>query len=304
MVAGIRGISALAWKTVNDFVDDHCTAMAAALSFYTFFSLPALLLLLFTMLGLLADPQEVHRELTAQIAGLVGPEGAVQVAGILEHLTAEEERPQGVTALGILTLAFGATAAFASLQYALNRIWSVEPDPDRGTIRNFLTRRVFSFGVILAVGFLMLVSLSVSTALAAVGTRLEMLLGWSETLLWAVNVVGTIAVITTLFACMFKWIPDVKVVWRDVWVGAAFTAVLFVLGKEAIGLYLGSKDPGSAYGAAGSLALLMLWVYYSSMIMLLGAELTRNWEERYGSGVRPTSGAVEVIEETRHVKKV
>jgi membrane protein len=304
MLFPAKKVSGFVWSTLEDFVEHECPTRAAALAFYTFFSLPALLLVLLTMLGLLADPQEVQRQLVVQLGQVVGPAGAEQVVAIIDYLTAEETRPAGVTILGLLALLFGATAAFAALQGALNHIWSVAPDPQRGTLRNFLVKRLFSFGIVLVVGFLLLVSLLLSTALVAMGERVAaMLPGWTAPLLWLVNTGLSLALITALFGAMFKVIPDVEVAWRDVWVGALVTALLFVLGKEAIGLYLGSKDVGDAYGTAGSLAMLLLWVYYTSMTVLLGAEITRAWEVRYGAGVRPSRGAVEVVEEKRAVRR-
>jgi len=203
----------------------------------------------------------------------------------------------------IAAVLFGATTAFAQLQDALNRAWGVKPDPKRGQIRNFLAKRVFSFGVVLAVAFLLLVSLVLTTALAAFGDLLTTRLGAPGALLSAVNGLVSFVIVAALFAAMFKLLPDARIAWTDVWFGALGTALLFVLGKGAIGYYLGRTDPGSAYGAAGSLAIVLIWVYYSSMIVLFGAELTRVWAERYGSGVRPGKGAVEFVEVEHEVQR-
>jgi membrane protein len=203
---------------------------------------------------------------------------------------------------GVLLL-FGATAAFASLQNALNRAWNVKPDPRRGQIRNFLAKRVFSFGVMITVGFMLLVSLSLTATLSALGTRLTSGLGIPEPVLRVIDVALSFALVTLLFAAMFKLLPDAKIAWRDVVVGAVGTAIFFVLGKLAIGYYLGRSDPGSAYGAAGSLAIIMIWVYYTSMIVLFGAMFTRVWAERYGRGVHPEKGAVEFAEIEKRVEE-
>jgi membrane protein len=200
-------------------------------------------------------------------------------------------------ALGSLLLLMGATAAFAQLQSALNRAWRVEPDPTRGDIRNFLLKRVFSFAMILVVAFMLLVSLVLSAALSAFGDVIAAAAPGriSHLLLEAVHNAVALAVVTTLFAFMYRVLPDAVVAWRDAWAGAAATALLFVLGKAGIGMYLGQIDPGTAYGAAGSLAVVLLWVYYSAMILLLGAHFTFVWAERHARPVRPEPGAARVI---------
>jgi len=294
----------LLWQVINKFFEDGGPSMAASLSYYTFFSLPALLLILLLLLGTFLDPEDVRGAILAQIQALVGVAGAEQVKTILT----QADRPEGgfgaTTLLSVGVLAFGATTAFGELQTALNRTWAVEPDPRRGTLRNFLVKRVFSFGLVLVIAFLLLVSLVVSAALAGMGEGMAGLMpgDLSERVLAGVGLALSFAVFAALFAAMFKLIPDADIEWRDVWPGAVGTATLFVLGKWLLGLYLGETNPGEAYGAAGSLAVLMIWVYYSSMILLFGAEVTRVWADRYGSGVHPTAGAVEVVQEKRPVK--
>jgi membrane protein len=299
--AAARETGRFVWVTLNDFFEHRGPGHAAALSFYTFFSLPPLLLLLMVILGLFVEPQEIRGALDAQVRSLVGAAGAEQVMGVLEEVAGDDEGRGSLSVFGALGLAFGATAAFAQLQGALNQVWSVAPDPERGTLRNFLVKRVFSFGLVLSVAFLLLVSLALSAGIAVFGTAISSLLpgGWSEPLLVAIDLAISFATAWLLFATMFQVIPDARVAWSDVWAGSAATAILFVGGKAAIGYWLGATDPGHAYGAAGSLAMLLLWVYYSAMILLLGAEATRVWEQRYGRGVRPATGAVEVITETR-----
>jgi membrane protein len=177
----------------------------------------------------------------------------------------------------------------------------VEPDPHQGGIKSFLTKRIFSFGMILVVAFLLLVSLVISAVLSGLGDRLQSFLpaGFSETVLQGINLVISFGVIVLLFAALFKVLPDAKISWRSVWVGAAVTAALFVLGKFLIGFYLGRSNPGEAYGAAGSLAVLLLWVYYSAIILLFGAEFTESWAERRGEGIEPEPGAVRVRQENQ-----
>jgi membrane protein len=303
MTSRIRTALGFLWKTIDRFFGDGCPTMAASLSFYTFFSLPALLSLLLLLVGTVADPVEVQRAITEQAGGLIGRAGAEQIRVILEHAQRSYVDRSAAALLSVGLVIFGATTAFAQLQDALNRVWSVKPDPTRNQIRNFLAKRVFSFGVVMGVAFLLLVSLALSTALAAFGGIATARLGVPESLLEAVNWGISFVVITALFAVMFKLLPDARIAWADVWAGAVATALLFTLGKTVIGLYLGQSDPGNAYGAAGSLAVVLIWVYYSSMIMLFGAELTRGWAERYGTGVKPEPGAVEVVEEEVAVQR-
>jgi membrane protein len=279
-------------RSVRDFVDDDCMTRAAALSYYTVFSLPPLLILILLLASTLLDPNDVRGGLETQIEALMGPAGGEQVRTMLTHA----ERPGGgslPTLMGIVALLFGATGAFTQLQSALNRAWEVEPDPHQGGLKNFFLKRLLSFGMILTIAFLLLVSLAVSAALTAFGGALESFLpeGLSTPLMQVVNLALSLAVITALFAAIFKVLPDATVAWRDVWMGAAVTATLFTVGKFLIGLYLGKSNPGEAYGAAGSLALLLLWIYYSSIILLFGAEFTQAWAETRGRGISPDHGA-------------
>jgi len=298
------GVLGLLEATIRKFFGDNCPQMAAALSFYTFFSLPPLLLLLLTVTGTVLEPAQVQARLVAQIGDLIGPQGAEQVTNMLEHL----RRPGGggllPTLLGVGALLFGGTGAFAQLQGAMNTAWQVQPDPARGDVRNFLVKRVFSLAMVLAVAFLLLVSLAISAALAAFGGLVSDLApaAVSTHLLWAAENLVALAVISTLFAAMYKVLPDAEVAWRDVRVGAFVTALWFIAGRLLIGLYLGSTDPGTAYGAAGSLAIVLIWVYYSAMVFLFGAEFTHVYATRRGGGVRPNEHAVRVVRETRRVE--
>lgn len=293
-----------AWDTINKFFGDGCPGMAAAISFYTFFSLPALLILLLLLIEPLANPVAVQNVIEDQVGSLIGPAGASQVRTILEHANAPQGSSLG-TAIGLVVLIFGATTAFAQLQSALNRAWEVKPDPKRGDIRNFLAKRILSFGMVLVIAFMLLVSLAISAALVAFGDVLNATLPepWSGRLLSAVYTVLSFAIVALLFAAIFKVIPDAVIAWADVWAGAVATALLFVAGKYVIGLYLGRTDPGNAYGAAGSLAIILVWVYYSAMILLFGTELTQVWAERHGRSIEPEKSAVRVIEQTREIRE-
>lgn len=288
------------WK----FLEDNCPQQAAALSFYTFFSLPPLLFLLVTVMSVLLEPAVVQARIEQETAGLIGTAGAEQVRAMLEAAT-EVETGGGLGALiGIGALLFGATGAFAQLQASLNHVFRVEPDPTRGGVKNFLIKRVLSFAMILTLAFLLLVSLALSALLAAAGDAVQRVIPGvvSEAVLLVMNTVVSLTVVTVLFALMYRVLPDARVEWRSVWIGAFATALLFTVGEFAIGYYLGQADPGTAYGAAGSLALVMIWVYYSAMILMGGAVFTYSFAEHYGGGIRPEPGAAEVIRETRRIE--
>jgi membrane protein len=295
---GLKDYFSLLKDSGRDFVEDDCSTQAAALSYYTVFSLPPLLLLLLMLVGAIVDPREVEGAIRTQINSLMGSGAADQIRTILQ--VAHRPGSGGIiaTVAGLVTLLLGAAGAFGQLQAALNRAWEVAPDPQQGGLKAFLVKRVFSFGMVLSVAFLLLVSLVLSAALSGFGDRLGGMLpaGLSSTLLQVFNQVLSFVVITALFAAIFKVLPDATAAWRDVWVGAAVTALLFVVGKFLIGLYLGRSNPGEAFGAAGSLALILVWIYYSSMILLFGAEFTQAWAERVGRGVTPEKGAVQVNE--------
>jgi membrane protein len=296
-----RGLFAILKASFASFNEDECPTQAAALSYYTVFSLPPLLLLILLLVGAILDPQTVRDALQGQIGGVLGPSGAKEVQTILEH--ARHPGGSGVVAtiVGVVALALGAIGAFGQLQSALNHAWNVKPDPEAGGLKTLLTKRLFSFGMVLAIGFLLLVSLALSAALSALGGTLGRF-GLSGVVLEGINFLISFAVIAALFAGIFKVMPDAKIAWRDVRAGAIATAFLFVLGKFLLGFYLGHSNPGEAFGAAGSLALLLVWIYYSSMIVLFGAGFTQAWAERRGGGIEPEPGAVRVVQETRHVR--
>ena len=289
-------------SSVREFMDDDCTTMAAALSYYTVFSLPPLLLLILLLVGAVMDPQDVQGSLESNLQSLMGPRAGQTIRTILEHSQLPGSRGLIATVIGVGALILGAAGVFGQLQVALNRTWGVKPDPAQGGIKSFVLKRVFTFGMILALAFLLLVSLILSTVLAAFGGALGRWLpaGFSATLLQAINFAISFGVIALLFGAMFRVLPDARIRWRDVWVGATVTAFLFVVGKTLIGIYLGHSNPGQAFGAAGSLALLLVWIYYSSMILLFGAEFTQVWADQRGAGVTPERGAVRAAGERPH----
>lgn len=273
----------------RDFGDDECPVRAAALAYYTIFALPPLLVLLIMVAGAVWDPQDVQRAMETQFAGLVGQQGASAIHGMIQ--SADRPGSGGLLAsvISIAMLLFGATGAFLQLQGALNRAWEVKPDPKSGGLKNLVMKRVLSLGMILGVAFLLIVSLAISALIGAIGDSLTFI---PQPIMYAVNFVISFAVLTLLFAAIFKVLPDAKIAWRYVWVGAAVTALLFVIGKFAIGLYLGRSSPGDAFGAASALAVILVWVYYAGMIVLFGAEFTQAWAQSRGAAIEPEKGAV------------
>jgi membrane protein len=279
--------------------DDGSLDLGAALAYYTIFSLAPLLLIVTAVAGLVWGREAVQGQLVSQIQGIVGPQGAQAIQTMIANAG---QHGSGVlaTILGLMTILFGATGAFAQLQSALDRVWNVEPKPGAG-IWSFVRTRLISFGMILGIGFLLLVSLVLTAAVAAVGNWATGLLPGGEALVNGLTFAASFALTTLLFAMIYKVLPDVEIAWRDVWIGAAVTALLFTIGKLLIGLYIAKSSVASAYGAAGSLVILLLWVYYSSQILFLGAEFTEVYATRYGSRIRPSKHAVPVVEKKERV---
>jgi membrane protein len=292
--------------TINGFSEDDCPTMAAALSYYTVFSLPPLLVLLLAILGAVVDPRDIQGNIETQMREAMGPAGAGQVRTILANVDRPGAGGMLPTVLSVIALLLGATGVFGQLQAALNKAWGVAPDPTKGGIKNMLLKRMFGAGMVLGLAFILLVSLVVSAVLSAFGDRLGRFLpaGLSAPVLEAINFAGSLAVIALLFGAIFKILPDARIAWSDVRVGAVVTALLFVAGKFALGLYLGRSNPGEAFGAAGALALMLVWIYYSSIVVLLGAEFTEAWAEHRGRGIVPGRGAVRVVRETRRLDAV
>ncbi len=300
MEARLNGVGGIVKAAAKDFGEDECAVRAAALAYYTVFALPPLLILLIMVAGLIWDPQDVQQALETQFAGLMGESGARQI----HEMIAQADRPGSGGVLATLAsvggLVFGATGAFLQLQGALNRAWEVQPDPEQGGLKRFVMKRLFSLGMVLGVGFLLAVSLALTAGVSAVGGALGT--GIPALLLHALNFALAFAVLTLLFAATYKILPDAEIGWRDVLVGALVTGLLFTAGKFALGFYLGRSSPGDAFGAAGALAVVLVWAYYAGMILLFGAEFTQQWAGRRGRGIRPEEGAVRVVENAEHVR--
>jgi len=283
--------------TVREVSDDDVPSLAAAIAYYTVFSLPPLLVLLVGLAGLVFGPEAVADMLANQAASAVGPAGAETVRTMIENAGATGSGV-GAKVIGFVALLFGATGAFGQLQKALNRAWEVDAKPEGGAIQSILIKRVLSFGMVLTVAFLLLVSLVLTTVLSVVGDAAASVAGEGlvGTGVQILNVVVSLGVIGVLFAVLFRTLPDVDIPWRDVAVGAGVTAVLFTLGKTLIAFYLARAEPGSAFGAAGSLALLLVWIYYSALIVLVGAEFTQAWSQMLGVDAKnamPTVGGAD-----------
>jgi len=299
-MAAIKRALGLAKDTFREFNEDEATWMAAALSYFTVFALAPLLALLLQVASLIWDPGQVREALTGQFQALMGQDVARQVQTMM--VSAEQKTASGTgvrLVWSIAGLLFGATGAFVSLQSALNRAWEVKPDPKRGGIKDFILKRFLSLGMVLGIAFLLLVSLALTAALSAFGNFIFG--GSGAVVVQVLNFAFSFVVITLLFAAMFKVLPDAKVGWRDVWVGAIATAALFVVGKLLIGLYVGQSNPGSAFGAAGALAVLFVWIYYAAVIVLLGAEVTQAWMRQHGREIEPEEGAVRVVETKQEI---
>ena len=264
------------------WIDDFAPSMGAAISYYTVFSLAPLLIIVIAVAGAVFGREAVQGEIVGQLQDLIGREGAIAVQGLIKSAS---EPAKGLVAGGIsiVVLLVGATTVFAELQSALDRIWHVPEKEKPSGIWAVLRARVLSFGLILGLAFLLMVSLSISAGISAFGSFASGLLpGW-EVLLQVVNMALAVGITTVLFAMIFKFMPSVEIDWKDVWVGAGVTAVLFEIGKFAIGLYLGKSGVNESFAAAGSLVVLLAWVYYAAQIFLLGAEFTKVYSEDNGS---------------------
>ncbi len=276
-------------QTVAEWQRDKVSRLAAALAYYTTFSLAPVLVIVIAIASFLFEQSTVQTRIIEQMQGLLGE----NAAGLIEEmLTSRSASEDGLwaTIISIGLLIAGASGLFIQLQDALNTVWNVVPRENQG-IWKLVRDRLLSFGMVLAIGFLLLVSLMLSAGLTAVSTMFsDMLFGWD--LGWQIlNAALSFGIITLLFGLIYKILPDARISWGDVWIGAAITALLFTLGKTLIGLYLGNSSVASAYGAAGSFVVLLLWIYYSAQILLFGAEFTQVYANRFGSNIRPDSHA-------------
>ena len=277
-------------ETFNQWKEREPFNNSIIVAYYTIFSLPGLLVIIINVAGYFYDQKAVTTQITGQIQDMVGGDTASDVQSIIDK--ASETKGTVISSiLGIATLLFGATGVFYQLQQILNKIWEVKPKPKQKFVK-LIRDRVFSFGLILVVGFLLLVSLVVSAGLSAVSEWASGYISESFTILFrALDFIVSLGVVTFLFASIYKFLPDAKITWKDVWIGALMTSVLFVIAKFLLGFYFGNTDPGSTYGAAGSVILIMLWVSYAGIILLFGAEFTQIYANRHGKKIQPADTA-------------
>lgn len=298
-------------RTFSGFSENRCTQMAAALSYYTVFSLAPLLIVILTVAGFLmrqsglGTEQEVREQTVQQIQDVVGAEGADQIASMLAAVSTQEGSWLR-TLLNIGGVLFGATVVVMQLQASLNQSWQVQPDPEQGGIKTLISKRLLSLALVIGVGLLLLVLLVATTLIDVLRNRFLNVLPasigqWLDHgfFVQLIYIALQVVMMTVLIGAIFKVLPDCEIQWRDVVVGALVTAIAFVIGRYAIGLYLSHADVTSGFGAAGSLALLLVWIYYSSIILFLGAEFTHAYVLEQGRDIVPEAGAVRVITETR-----
>lgn len=295
------------WKILKEtfkrFTSGNPIVFAAAIAFFTIFSLPPILIIIVNIAGKAFGNAAVEGEVANQISDLVGPASAVQIQEILKNASLDQSGFL-FTIIGLVILVFSATVVFNFIQKALNSIWSVKPKPQKGVLK-FAKDRLISFSMVVSLGFLMLVSLLVDAIMVIFSNYLNSLIsGVAIYVIQTINFIISFGVVTVIFAVMFKILPDAKVKWKDVWMGAVVTAVLFNIGKLVIGVILGNSDIASTYGAAGSLAAILLWVFYSTVILLIGAEFTYVYSKMKGRTILPRKNAVNVeVKEVEYEKK-
>lgn len=286
-------------RVFQEWSQDKVTRLAASLSYYTVFSLAPLLIIIIAVAGLVVGADVAQKQIVGQFQALVGSEGAQFTDSLLNNARKiNTETNLLATILALAAIVLGATGVVGELKDSLNTIWNVAPKPGSGLFRTFF-ERLLSLGMVLGIGFLLLASLVVSAILSALGTAIGSYFDQWVIVGQILDIVISFASITLLFALLFKFLPDVRVAWRDVWVGAVVTALLFTLGKYAIGLYLGNSNVATPFGAAGSLVILFVWVYYAAQILFLGAEITQVYSIMFGSGIQPASDAVPLSDAAR-----
>lgn len=293
MRIGIKDIGKIFWQAITDFLNTNILRMSAALAYYTIFSLAPMLIVIISLCDIFYGRAAIEGTVYDQIRSFVGEQAAQQIQLLLRNATVSQDITWA-SVVGIVSLVLAATGVFTEIQYSINVIWCLKAKPKKGWVKLLLNRAI-SFSMVVGLGFILLVSLVVNALLYALFRGLTQYFPEAQLYLaYILNYVITFATISFLFAIIFKVLPDAKVQWRDVWVGAFTTAVLFMVGKFAIGFYLGKSKVGSTYGAAGSVVIILLWVYYSAAILYFGAAFTRAYAHYIGRHIQPNDYAVYV----------
>ena len=294
--ARIKKIGYLLKETLMGFIDDNAIKLSAALSYYTIFSLAPLLIIIISLSGIFFGDEAVSGQIFGQISGLVGNEAALQIQDTIKNVKLSNSNGFAAT-FGVIILLIGASGVFAEIQGSINYIWGIDAKPKRGLIK-YIYNRLISFSMIGSVGFLLLVGLIVNSLVDILNTQLSVYFPKDAIILfYLVNILLVFSIITLLFTIIFKTLPDGKVAFRDCLIGASFTAVLFMIGKFAIGLYLGGSEIASVYGAAGSIILILVWVYYSAIILYFGAEFTKVYAYTHGQKIIPNQYSIKIHKE-------
>ena len=283
-------------KTMESFIDDEALKFSASLSYYTIFSIAPLIIIVISVAGLLFGQDAVEGRVYYQIKSLIGSDAALQIQHIIATVQLQDKGVGGTIA-GLGILFFGVTGVFTEIQSSINYIWGVKAKPKKGILK-FITNRLLSFSLIISIGFILMVSLLINSIMDILYERLQRLLHITEAsvvVLYGLNMVLIFVVITALFTVIFKVLPDAYIKMKDALLGASFTAVLFIVGKFLIGLYVGKANLGVTYGTAASIIIILVWVYYTSIILYLGAEFTKTYAKLKGGGIKPNAQAVYII---------
>lgn len=304
----IKGLWQLLKASFNGFGDDKVLKLSAALAYYTVFSIGPMIIIIIYLAGIFYGREAIEGTVFKEISGLVGAEAALQIQEMIKNAVLSN-KGNFAAIIGFITLLIGATGVFAEIQDSINDIWGLKPKPKKGWLK-MLVNRLLSFSVVVSLGFILMVSLVLNGLIESLMARLQARFpDLTVIVIYIINLLITFSVITTLFAIIFKVLPDAMIKWKDVIMGAMATAILFMMGKFAITFYIGSSNIGGTYGAAGSLVVLLLWVYYSSVILYFGAEFTKAYAVQYGTQIRPNHYAVwikhvEVEKENGSLKQV
>jgi len=298
----VKFIFSLVKDSFTEFMDDNALKLSAALSYYTVFSLAPMILVIISMVSIFFGKEFIQGELFGQIAGLIGKQATVQLQEIIKNAEVSNKSVTAAT-VGIVTLLIGATGVFAEIQDSINYIWSIKSKPKKSWLQ-YLKNRLLSFSIIITLGFLLIVSLGVNTAVDLLSSRLERYFSEVSVIVFSVlNVALVMLIITALFTVIFKILPDGHVRWKECIVGAAFTSIMFAIGKLAISFYLGQSDLGATYGTSASIVILLTWVYYSSIILYFGAEFTKVYARSDGEGISPNEHAVMMVRREMELKE-